>query len=204
MKKTNKLSLTLALALLSSSLYAAPYVAGEVGYFGYGNNNPFRNLFSNKYDDAIGATGRLSAGYLWDIADCLKLGVEAGLSGNQNVDLKVDGTKIAKYKRFGVDALAVVDYNITSEFDVFAKAGATYAHQRLTSNNEVVDLNDITGTHARIVPKAVIGAGYNVTENVNVNMSLNHEFQRNTSNTFFAKSAPGATSLLAGIKYTFS
>lgn len=200
MKKTNKLSLTLAIALLSSTVYAAPYVSGEVGYFGYGNNNPFKNMFDNRHSDAIGATGRLSAGYLWDVADCIKLGVEAGFSGNQNVDLKVDGTKIAKYKRFGVDALAVADYSVTPEFDVFAKAGATYVHQRITSDLDAVDF---TGSSSHVVPKAVIGVGYNVSENVNLNMSLNHEFQKRSSHDSFGSFAPGATSLLAGIKYNF-
>lgn len=201
MKKTNKLSLLVSLAMLSSVAVAngAPYVGAELGAFGYGNNNVAKNLFESHRSDDRGVTGRVSAGYLWDITNAVKLGVEAGVSKNQNKTVVEFDDANLKFKKWGLDTLAVADFAVNDCMNVFAKAGTTYTHNKFAANAYNLEYSV---SNSVVVPKAVIGAGYNVSENINLNVSLNHEFERNSSND--SKYSPGTSSVLAGIKYSFS
>ncbi|MFI4937096.1 MAG: outer membrane protein [Candidatus Berkiellales bacterium] len=207
MKKTNKISLLLPLILVSSTAYSAPYISGQLGVVGYGNNAIFKNLFDN--DDQYAASGRVAAGYLWDINNCLKMGLETGFTINSDKNLDTvdfwNNHIDVDYKRWSADLLGVVDFYATERFDLFAKAGVAYVSEKVEARISNPWGVNVSGSvsNEKYVPKAVIGAGYNVTNNVNLNVSLNHEFDRN-SRSDFSLSVPGATSVLAGIKYTFS
>lgn len=198
MKKTNKIVLSLSLLLLSSSAFANPYITGQAGAFGYGKNNPVKNIFDN--DDDIRATARIGGGYQWDMNNCLKLGAEAGFNGFQDIKDRDYPLAQAKLSRWSVDALAVADYLVTSDIDLFAKAGPAYVHQKASVN---LLGNEFSHTHSAIVPKAVIGVGYNVADNVNVNLSLNHEFKRDNQDSIF-DALPATTSAMVGVKFNFA
>jgi outer membrane immunogenic protein len=202
MKKTNKISVFLTAALLSQAVFAGPYAAIEAGVNGYGNNNIYENFFET---ESNGPVGRLSAGYLWDLNNRLGVGLETGFS-KYFKDLKANGTDWwsdtswnASYKRWDVDLFGVVDFHATEKFNIFAKAGAAYVNQKISGSIFTQDTTyHISDTDNIVSPKAVIGMGYDVTDNVNLNLSLNHTIHINR-----AQSDLGATAVLAGIKYNF-
>jgi outer membrane immunogenic protein len=203
MKKTNKISVFLTAALLSQAVFAGPYAAIEAGVNGYGNNNIYENFFET---ESNGPVGRLSAGYLWDLNNRLGVGLETGFS-KYFKDLKVNGRDWWSdsswnvcYKRWDVDLLGVVDFHATEKFNIFAKAGAAYVNQKISGTifeqNTTYHLSN-SDIDNIVSPKAVIGMGYDVTDNVNLNLSLNHTIDINRDVDL------GATAVLAGIKYNF-
>jgi len=206
---TKSILLSSVLVVSSTCALAAPYVSGQLGSYGYGDNNVFENTFDN--EDGHGVTGRLAAGYRWDISEILKIGVEAGINGYQNKNIDA-GLIDVSLKRFSTDALGVLTVYPTSKFNLFAKGGAAYVRQKLSVSGSMFRLNV---REDNIVPKAAVGVGYDICPNINVNLSLNHEFNRDKMVTFVSDTNPmvkvtgpsintGATSVLAGIQYTFN
>ncbi len=194
MKNKYKIVIGILISALShSQLMAGPFISGQIGLSGYGDNNIYKN-FDNDHNINLGGTGRLAAGYLWDLNDFLKLGLEAGANVNQNVSIfkSYRGYNI-ETKRWSIDTLAVADFFVTPQVDMFVKAGFAYVKQSLPGNFW------ISSNHA-VAPKGAAGVGYNITPNVNLNLSLNHEFNKSKSFHF----RPGASSVLAGIRYSFS
>ncbi len=170
-----KLSITLfsLLAVFSVSVFAGPYVTGQAGVAGIGeNNNLYKNIFSSE-KNTHGATGRLGVGYLGNINDDVKLGLETGYQLYQEVGHKKEN----KSRRHSFDVLGVADYGLGEDVNLFAKAGAAV-------------------THGTTLPKGVIGVGYNVSKQVNLNLSLSQEFKKGET--------PAASSILGGISYHFS
>lgn len=199
MKVTNKFSLCLISLFMMFCVSAhadAPYVLGEVGIYGLGeNNNLWKNIFDNDEDTKLSA--RVAAGYLWNVADNTKAGVETGFNFNQNIKARFDNATL-KLKRHSFDLLGVLDFYPTQAFDVFAKAGAAYAKTELSANY----LNtNYALSHSTFVPKAVVGAGYDFTKDLNVNLSLAHEFKKNSSSIF--EIIPSSSMLMLGMKYNF-
>ncbi|MCS5712254.1 outer membrane protein [Candidatus Berkiella aquae] len=193
--KTNKISLVLlsTLSLCAIDAIANPYVSGQFGVYGTrDSNNVYDNLF---HSHKARATGRIGAGYLWDVNPCTELGLEGGVQGYQKLRESYNNVE-ASLRRYSIDVLGVVDYYPTVHgFDLFAKAGAAYIREKATIH---LDHFDASARKGAVVPKAVIGAGYDIINNVNVNLALSHEFKR--SNAYFF---PAATSAMIGAKYTF-
>ena len=197
MKINNKLSpiLMSALLLMSASACASPYVIGQAGIYGMGANNYFNNL----YDNEVRMTGRFGLGYLWDLNEIVKLGVEAGLHLNQAYK-DGDSDFNMKVERHSLDALAVLDIHFNNPFDVFAKVGLSRISDKLSVNfsNTSFSISD----HA-VVPKVVLGAGYDLSSNVNVHVALTHEFKRNNEDYIYGVE-PSASSLMLGMMYRFA
>ncbi len=197
MKKTNKLSVILlsTLSICSINAIASPYVSGQFGVYGTSDsNNAYDNLFHNKSR----ITGRIAAGYLWGINPCTELGLESGVQGYQKIREQYTVTD-ATLRRYSIDALGVVDYRPIQYFNVFAKAGAAYVREKINVHTTHYDYSSAKGT---VVPKAVIGAGYDVLENVNVNLSVSQEFKRH-GHFVATLPMPAATSAMAGVNYRF-
>ncbi|MCS5709310.1 porin family protein [Candidatus Berkiella cookevillensis] len=197
MKVTNKFSLCLISLLMMFCVSAhanAPYVLGEVGIYGLGENN---NLWKNIYDNDTKLNARLAAGYLWDVANNTKAGIETGFNLNQSNKVRYDDLTI-KFKRHSFDLLGVLDFYPTQKFDVFAKVGTAYTKNKLSLH--YLNLNDSV-SHSTFVPKAVIGAGYDFSKDLNVNLSLSHEFKKNSDSVFSV--IPSASTFMLGMKYNF-
>ena len=164
----------------------APYVAYQAGSYGYNDDNKF---YDNLFDDF---STRLSAGYMWATNPCLSYGVEAGYQFYSKQSERIFDYTFS-YKRQSLDLLGVLDYKINQQFNVFAKAGAVLVLQTFK-------LGDVYGVdsedHNTVTPKAAIGVGYEILDNVQLNLSLNHEFEREYH-------APSASSLLLGVQYSF-
>lgn len=219
MKKTNQFSLFLSLVLLSSSVIGAPYISGQVGMVGFGDHdNPYSNITGK--DSDIKATGRVAGGYLFDVNNCLKVGLEAGLNGFGKEKFTTtiltdqgNTTLNQTWRRTSVDTLAVLDYQVTPEVNLFAKAGPAFVREKLSQQMVFSTANvSLQGagslSNCRVTPKAVIGAGYNVTESVNLNLALSHEFKRDANkfvnNSLYANAMPSSTTLMAGVNFNFA
>jgi opacity protein-like surface antigen len=189
--------------LLSSQVFAGLYVQGQVGAAGIGgNNNFFDNIFDNEFD--LKATGRISAGYLWHANPCLKVGLETGFQGYSNLTIEDSDDFLSasyKYKRSTFDVLGVLDYSANSKINLFAKAGPAYVMQKETISFADNYYNySFTDSSNVVVPKAAVGVGYNINPALNVNLSFNHEFKKDSDNKF----AGSESSILAGVVFKYS
>lgn len=197
MKKNYKLSVILlsTFSICSINAMASPYVSGQFGIYGTSDsNNAYDNLFHYKSR----TTGRIGAGYLWSVNPCTELGLEGGVQGYQKIREQYTVTD-ASLRRYSIDALGVVDYRPIQRFNVFAKAGAAYVREKISIHTTRYDYSGAKGT---VVPKAVIGAGYDVLENVNLNLSVGQEYKRH-HHFVSTLPMPAATSAMAGVNYRF-
>ncbi len=195
MKKSIKMLLPLIATnfLFSNNALAAPYISGQVGVYGYGNNNPYNNLTDN--DNDIALTGRVGAGFLGSLSENVKVGIESGYTANKHISIG-DNLVSIEAKRWSIDLLGVLDLYASQNVDVFAKAGVAYVKQEYPFFLDSARIGSINSDE--LVPKAVVGFGYNITKNTNLNLSVNHEFQKEED------LLPGATSLMAGIRFSFA
>lgn len=204
--KYSKLLLSALSIFISTNALSAPFVNVQIGA-AHGNSSPL--VIGEHTNNKFGFTGRLSGGYLWDTTEKLKLGLEAGIQDFQNIDVNYNNVVNVTSKRWTVDALAIADYFVTDRFDVFAKLGTAYVHQHYpTTFNGSRSIDGerlylfINGrpleTQTHFVPKAVVGLGYNILSDVNLNFSISHDTKNND------KMIPGVRSYLVGAKYSFS
>jgi hypothetical protein len=170
-KKASPL-LLLFFAIHCSHVYAAPYVTAQGGAYSAEGFN-------------IGGTGRIGAGYLWDVQPRVKLGVETGFQLYQDI-----GDSFETDKRKSIDLLGVVETNPIGKMTVFAKAGPAYTMEK--SQKKYSEYKSDA-----FVPKGVIGVGYNLSDKINANVSVNHEFGGKDLST------SSATSVMAGINFKF-
>ncbi len=194
MKKSIKILIPLFASsiLFTNNALAEPYISGQIGVYGYGNNDPFDNLIDN--DDDLAVTGRVGVGFLWNLSESVKVGLESGFTGYHPININEELVSVDA-KRWSLDLLAVIDLYLTHNFDIFAKAGGAYVDQEYPFFLDNVRIGSITSDE--IVPKAVVGLGYNITKNTNLNLSVNHEFQKEED------VLPGTSSLMAGIRFSF-
>lgn len=169
---------------------------------------------------------RLFGGYLWKVTDKFYAGAELGAarySGNEYDFIPINRDAIfnvtLEITQYQFDLLGVAKYSFTPAFNVFAKAGGVYAVQRYTPNTAVggvalpIILNVLgTETRTKILPKLVIGAGYDFTPRFGVTLSVSRLFASSDTgvdkNTRLASAGAGlrvtgSDSIMAGIIYRF-
>lgn len=186
----------------------APYILGQIGARG-------ENDWSN---DSV--TGRVAVGYQWDTlgkniseqsyAPCystFNFGAELGYqfyedetASYQSRDIYISHTANARLKRNTADLLAVIDIKPNAVFDIFAKVGPALVQQKLDFNYAASDYYmtykaNVKAKQNAIVPKLIVGAGVDVSKNVNLNISYAHEFETNKVDS--------ASSVMAGVKINF-
>ncbi len=193
MKNTKKILLILSTLTLSFGLCAAPYLSVEGGVTRSEFNS---NFFKNKHKKP---TGRIALGLIGNSSDRIQLGVEAGVQafGPQNNALNLGNS--GHRRRTTVDALGVIDVYITPRFDLFAKAGFAYVHQSTSVETRGYKFSYLKKA---VVPETIVGVGYNVSPNFNVNLSLANQFSRKDDTV--ENRAPNAASVMLGIKCTFA
>ncbi len=212
--KTIKTVLSIATLMVCTASYSKSYLSAQIG--SASGNEIFVSNPPNDYK--IGATGRLAAGHLWEPTCRFKLGVEAGIQIYQNIENKshdyydADGRNVElsiETKRWGLDVLGVADFFITKRFDLFAKLGTAFVQQsysnRINGNTfynggkvySAINAHYLE-SESRFVPKVAVGAGYNVRDNLNINLSINHEYKNQDHYV------PGVRSVLLGLNYSFS
>ncbi|ODN42316.1 outer membrane protein [Piscirickettsia litoralis] len=169
------------------------YVEGQAGYTLQRKMNV--PTATNKDRKKIG--GRVAIGYNYDINDMFGLGAELGYGYYGKTSYTVPGvTGDATAKSTGFDLVVVPTWHINPQFDLFAKAGL----MREKLSGEDAAHGDNTAT--KVV--AGLGAGYNITPALQINMTYQHVFGNNMDNGATSDSdVPSIDSVFAGVKYTF-
>jgi opacity protein-like surface antigen len=197
MKHLKQLLTVLSLGLTSivgnNAVQAGSYINVQAGTT---NSHAINGWIAN--DKKSVPTVRLSAGMKGAISDQLKVGLELGTQGYARRSQSF-GPARATSSRWSLDGLGVADVYFSKRFDVIAKAGLAYvnAKNRLDLQNVGVNLGQDIKNSSYVVPKAALGLGFNVTENINLNVFVNHEFSKNSNSS-------GLTSLLGGVQFQFS
>lgn len=186
MNVSNKLFLC-SLMAFHSTAYCAPYLSGQIGatIVPITISTPY-NSFTN---DKTALLTRLAVGYMWENNASLHYGIEAGYENLHPVKQSYQQL-VLEARQYQIDTVGVIDYFFCSKWDVFAKAGAAYTKRTVTGNSRE---GTYTGAYDKFSPKAAVGVGYNVTNHVNLNISLENNF----------KNISPKRDLLAGIKYSF-
>ncbi|RNC78972.1 outer membrane beta-barrel protein [Piscirickettsia salmonis] len=162
------------------------YVEGQAGY----TLQRKLGLSGGTDKDRNKIGGRVAVGYNYDINDMFGLGAELGYGYYGKTSFKVGGVD-KDYKSTGIDVVVVPTWHINSQFDVFAKAGLM--RQKL-SGDAIGD----TGTKVL----AGLGAGYNLTPALQVNLTYQHVFGEDMDNGT-TQGVPSIDSVFAGVRYTF-
>lgn len=162
------------------------YAALQGGSYGLNEDNKF---YDGLFDDY---SARVSGGYMWATDPCLSYGLELGFQHYSKISARYLDM-VLSYKRQSLDLLGVLDYKFAEKFDVFAKAGAAVVYEDFKARDS---FGYIQASETSVTPKAAIGVGYQVVDNVQVNLSLNHEFERENH-------VASASSLLLGVSYSF-
>lgn len=140
-----------------SSVLSGIYVGGNVGY---GETN---ESFTNT--DGSTVSGLNNKGFVWGVNGGYQFtknwAVEAGYTQMPNV--RADVGTLANENRI-VDLVAKGIYPINGQFNVFGKLGVAYTHTRNT------DLTVDNAAHSAVAPYFGAGVGYNLTQNVSVNV----------------------------------
>lgn len=168
-----------------------------------------------------GFAARVEAGYLKAITSNILLGAELGFnylpqsqytydSSSKDVDGNVTqehGT--IKYTDYNIDALLVAKYLLPSQFNVFAKGGFAYVHQKVKASDFTLALSSTdevtfsgSDTNSRILPELAAGVGYSINANIDANLTYAHIFGDSVSDSGL-NNVPSSNSVLVGIDYKF-
>lgn len=185
------------LCLPMTALANQPYFGVEGGLQGGVKYQDSQFLDKNK--DSGWAT-RLFVGSKWDNTSAFKHGVEVGINKYETLNAQLNmplNKQIlnTNLKRQGLDVLGVIDYSMPQNVDLFAKGGVAYIkqtgetsvktyshdpvgaifqHADLVHEEKVADVKQ-----SRILPKAVVGAGYNFSSKHSVNVNYSYVFGKN-------------------------
>lgn len=129
---------------------------------------------------------RADMGYLFNLSSNLLAGAELGY--NYFPQVKVADVKANSYM---FDALGVVKYYVMSDVNLFGKGGLAYMH----SVAKQTGAKDVK-TDA-FMPELAMGAGYNITPELEATVTYAHAFGWKSNN-------PSFNTVLAGLDYHFS
>jgi hypothetical protein len=191
MKKLILASAILGASLLPLTASAGAYVEGNIGYTQLDTN---KNI--NATDNSIGhLSGGARVGYDQIVADNLKLGAEVGLD---DLGQSTFGNLLT-VKQQSVDLLATATVALSEQVDVFAKGGITNIQQKVTT--PAVTDNKVN----KIEPKLVVGAAYNVNDNVAVTGNVAHVFadELQAGDNFLDKRVASSTGANVGLRIKF-
>ncbi len=118
----------------------------------------------------------------------MQYGIEAGYENLHRVKESFQQLTL-EARQYQIDTVGVIDYLFCKRWDMFAKAGAAYTKRTVTGNYRQATY---TGAYDKFSPKVVLGVGFNLTNHVNLNLSLENNFKDVTPHR----------DVLAGIKYT--
>jgi len=192
----------LALGVVANSSYAAAApclsTAGTLPGFYVGVGAGYGGMDTPKFNDADktfgGATMHDSSlrgyairgylGYLWAIPQVQNLQLGAELGGNYYQKNKYDLIAIRghdkwKYEGFNVDLLGIAKYNFgDTGFNALVKAGSAYVSQKMSVHETNLGAVSPTwaGSKGQFKAEAAAGLGYDINQNVDVNVIYAHIF----------------------------
>tara|TARA_B100001248_G_scaffold262563_1_gene259446 strand:- start:11042 stop:11641 length:600 start_codon:yes stop_codon:yes gene_type:complete len=155
-------------------------------------NTSYDNGPSNEFVAAI------AVGYQFDITDSFSFGPELGYKYVGKSTVKIDGDEDFSQKLDIVDLLGVATYHATDKVDVFGKAGIAVTHDDVS---DTVAGQTVSDDATRVLPELALGAGYSVTENIQVIGTVSHIFGKAFDDN--EKNVPSVTMATVGLKYMF-
>ncbi|WP_108651985.1 outer membrane protein [Dongshaea marina] len=169
---------------------------------GYGENSLITDI-----DDGLQALGVSSdrshlaysaaAGFIHNLNADFGLGGEAAY--NQLDELKAQGYDL---NNRSIDLAMVAMFHASKSWDIFFKGGASYQYAKL--KHESTGWSD---TNNSWVPMAGFGVGYNLTQNIAFNLTVNHYFGKddlvNSQREINSDATGKVTSYLAGVRFKF-
>lgn len=174
------------------------YITGQIGY----GNLMSRDASAGISSTRGGVAGGARIGYLFR-SGILQFGPEIGFNAYADNTYK-SGTFKATYAGYNLDLMATLKANLSDHWHIFGKAGAAYAHQKLTSTAQGTDKN------GKIYPKVALGFGYNFNPHLAVNVSTSYIFgdrpialNGGTQNSSQVNKVAPVATILAGVTYTF-
>lgn len=184
------------LFFLSCSAWAGNiYIYGQAG-----------GCYWDHYNDLKAFTGRGGLGYAVSIIPfpSIRYGLEIGYQEYQQKESIITThlfgeRRMIRFtdKRQAFDLLAVLDVKPFCNTNFFVKIGPAWVVQKSGYNSDVNRNGEVqTQKSHDIVPKAVVGMGFNLLPCVNINGSLVNEFQ--------TKKQINVISIMAGIKISFT
>lgn len=127
--------------------------------------------------------------------------------------------------RQSIDLLAVLDIAPIPCVDFFIKFGPALVMQKVDKSSTLTDeiarstttLYTTRTRDARLVPKIILGVGYDITDSINLNVAYTHEFQTSQLKTVIKDTSESLTkdqiyqipivqsvsSIMFGVKYRF-
>lgn len=171
------------------------YVGANVGYADAAWKTSNANITdSNTIKDKSGLTYGLDVGYMFNV----NLGAEFDYDFYGNQKLNADGTQVGKIKDQSNPALlAVFNVPVNQQWNAFAKLGAAYLTPKI-SYDGATDIK-----YKVWAPEAVLGAGYNIMPNVNLNGQLKYVAQQKADSFTGGQSTPNYTAVTVGVNYMF-
>lgn len=145
-----------------------------------------------------GLTYGLDVGYMFNA----NVGMEVAYDMYRKNDLKAAGSKVGQVKSQNYPSvLSVLNIPVSNQWNVFAKLGATYL-------SPSVDYTGDSDIKLKVwAPTMALGAGYNLTQNLNLNTQF--KYISKVSNVAQVAGDPDATltpnytALTVGVNYKF-
>jgi opacity protein-like surface antigen len=143
-------------------------------------------------------SGRLAAGYLWGY-DNFNYGIEVGGMYYPSASDSVENVLDYKVDGYNIDMLGVLKYTADSGVILFAKAGAAYVNQKLELSIPYFGLE--SKTDSKIAPEVALGAGYQFSDNWEMNLTVTGVFAGASGNNNVVTTNGSA---MIGVSYRFT
>lgn len=177
-------------------------------------------LGGNNYSEELrGFAARVYGGYLWAMPQVqnLQLGAELGYNYYPKNKYSLGPNKVNKwdYSGYNIDLLGVAKYNFgTSGFNALVKAGPTYVRQKFSGRFGTAAAYPgtvISKSKGQVKAEVAAGVGYDINQNVDINLIYAHVFGSKPTENFtagatqknVAEKVASVNTLLLNIAYHF-
>lgn len=176
----NKILSFSCIALLSSLSTLAtaaslgiPYVGVQAGFGGM--DTPTINATGTTTEKYNGVALGVDGGYLFSVSHHFKVGPELGFKGYADNTYKspttpyFPGVTRVTYSGNYFDVLVNAQYNLNAKWNLIGKVGGAIVQQLETDTGTTYGKKESNA----ILPEIVLGVGYNITPQMNINASYN-------------------------------
>ncbi|OGO91448.1 MAG: hypothetical protein A3F10_02185 [Coxiella sp. RIFCSPHIGHO2_12_FULL_42_15] len=187
-------------------------------------NSGLNSSLTSSFQKENGFAGRVNLGYLFSVSNNVLLGLETGYiylpettntlvtNANPSQTLKQEYNP-----RYVLDLLGVAKVYVTNQINLFGKAGLAYVSQEYTTSVVTAGNGALVSSYStkqKVLPEVAVGAGYNITDNLEANITYAHAFgsENNAQITDLTSATPisnknvipSFNTVMAGLNYTFS
>lgn len=197
---------------------SGPYIGAQIGIGGMDTKKlsqetkeEFPTIHKEDIHHWDPIVGRIFGGYLWS-QDALSYGAELGFAMYPDNTYKLEDNQSGptkynyKYEGYNIDLLGVVKYVVANNLNVFGKAGVAYASQKFSLKTESSSMDK---TEYEFLPEVAVGVGYDINQNVAIDLTYSHIFGKSPKEYSDATDLPkdlykdvaSVDALMLGINY---